>query len=552
MMNSMQTKTSTRTFGGLPVLGGFPHLCRSISLAAGAGLLLAGCSKEQMAESGNRVEIIPHAGLPASVEASEVTSRAVADPAQQMDFWFVRSDERSAGVWGDYGTAPLKATRKGGSGEQPLTFDLTQYYLTDGLKTRMTGWYPGGETEAGSPEGYYAAAVGTVSWTIDGRQDILLAAPRQGSKTSAMPVFEFRHALAQLQFRFYAESEIAFEQWGKILGVAVCGQRTAATFTPADAPADDLKVTFTGDASAKFAAANFATLTAPVGTKDDGAAGGDPVMIEPQENPSRLRIEVMTEKQGVQTVMVSARAYLQGQAVKICIRLAEHSVTIDPEGCEIVPWDNVTQTEDNEVGLGNERVYPYILNGNTIVFKDIFGEADPTEYPTHGPWTVTPAHSESAWIDNASGFNTYGEKFKVASQDAKGKDGSSETMTWYEAAGVTESSYNPDGYSACGEYYEETDRSDKGLWRLPTVAELKQILSRINDLTAVNEPSLGYHYWSATESSKNSINAWNVYHNNSITFTYTKTKDEDCVRCVRDLSGLEDTVSAASNDTSKE
>ena len=543
----MQTKISTRPFGGFPVLGGFPHLCRSISLAAGAGLLsaaflLAGCSKEQMPESGkgDRVEIIPHAGLPASVAASGAISRAAADPAQQMDFWFVRSDESNAGVWGDYGTAPLKATRAGGNGEQALAFDLTQYYLTNGLKTRMTGWYPGGGAEAGGPAGHYAAAAGTVNWTIDGRQDILLAASRQGSKTSAMPAFEFRHALAQLRFHVYAENDIALEQWGKILGVAVCGQRVAATFTPADATDDDLKLTFTGDASAKFAAANFTELTAPAGTKDDAAAAGDPVMIEPQEASCRLTVEITTEKRGIQSAVVSGRAYLAGQSVKICIRLAEQFVSIDPEGCEIVPWDNVTQTGDNEVGFGNERVYPYIINGNTFVFKDKFGAADPAQYPTHEPWTVTPAHSEMEWIDNASGLNTYGEKLKVAFQDAVGKDGSSETMIWYEASGETEPTYNPDGYSACREYYEETDRSDKGLWRLPTIAELKLIFGKLNsinenDLTAVNEPSFGYHYWAATESGKNSNSAWCVYHTNSVTFAANKWRGNDCVRCVRDL-----------------
>ena len=511
----MQTKISTRPFGGFPVLGGFPHLCRSISLAAGAGLLsaaflLAGCSKEQMPESGkgDRVEIIPHAGLPASVAASGAISRAAADPAQQMDFWFVRSDESNTGVWGDYGTAPLKATRAGGNGEQALAFDLTQYYLTNGLKTRMTGWYPGGGAEAGGPAGHYAAAAGTVNWTIDGRQDILLAASRQGSKTSAMPAFEFRHALAQLRFHVYAENDIALEQWGKILGVAVCGQRVAATFTPADATDDDLKLTFTGDASAKFAAANFTELTAPAGTKDDAAAAGDPVMIEPQEASCRLTVEITTEKRGIQSAVVSGRAYLAGQSVKICIRLAEQFVAIDPEGCEIVPWDNVTQTGDNEVGLGNERVYPYILNGNTIVFKGV----DPMLYSTHEAWTTTPDHSESAWSSNASGFNTYGEKFEVASANAS-------SSTWAGAK------------TACQKYSQTSGGA--GTWRLPTVRELKLICDKKQALPAANLPSSNY-YWSATGHSSFSAYAWSVNFNNGST-SYDSKNGSLYVRCVRDL-----------------
>ena len=64
MMNSMQTKTSARPFGGFPVLGGFPHLCRTISLAAGAGLLsaallLAGCAKEAISGCGEWDGTVP-------------------------------------------------------------------------------------------------------------------------------------------------------------------------------------------------------------------------------------------------------------------------------------------------------------------------------------------------------------------------------------------------------------------------------------------------------------------------------------------------------------
>ena len=104
-------------------------------LAAGtwllsAALLLGGCSKESADEGtdGCRVEITPRSGLPVSVSAQGTLTRSTADPLQEMDMWFARSDERSAGVWGAYGTAALKAVRTGGSGEQPLTFDPSQYY----------------------------------------------------------------------------------------------------------------------------------------------------------------------------------------------------------------------------------------------------------------------------------------------------------------------------------------------------------------------------------------------------------------------------------------
>lgn len=490
----------------------------------GAGsLLLAGCSKESVGKAPDgRVEIIPQAALPASVAAGKMRSRAAADPSQAMDFWFARSDENAAGEWDVYGAAALRATRTGGDGAQALAFDARQYYLANGLKSRMTGWYPGGASAAGSGEGYYDAAAGMVSWTIDGGQDILLAAPRQGSKTAAMPAFEFRHALAQLRFYFYADSEIALTQWGKIRGIAVSGQRASVAFTPATAEDDDLSLAFTGDADGTFAAADFAELTVPVGTKDDAAAGGAPVMIEPQENPCLLTVEITTEKRGVQTAAVSPRVYKAGEAVRICIRLAEEYVMIDPAGCGIEPWGDAVQTEDNEIGVENNLgddifgpdSYPGVVKGNFIVVKDAFGHADPEMYPIHEPWTVTPAHNESGWDANVSGYNTVAARFEVALADAN----SGNRVQWASAGSV------------CASYSQLS--GEAGTWRLPTVRELKLIF----DMNLIVPPSSGSNvmYWAAT--GYTDMFPWVVHISAGPAGGAVPAMAVLYVRCVRDLA----------------
>ena len=475
-----------------------------------AALLLTGCSKEPVWERDTRSQISVDALFPATVSAGAAT-RAAADGNTALTLSFVRADESAAGTFGAYG-AEFTGTRDAGAAEQALTFDPVQYYLTDGLKTRMAGWYPGGATASGdaSGKGYYDAAAGTVTWTIDGGQDILLAAPRQGSKTAKMPVFEFRHALAQLQFSFYAESEAALEQWGKIRGVAVRGQRAAAAFTPADATDDNLKVTFTGEAAETFAAANFTELTARAG-KDNAVGGGDPVMIAPQETPCRLTVEVTTERQGVQTAVVSARAYTAGEAVKICIRLAEQELIIDPEGCEIVPWAG-----DATGATGRE--YPYVLDGHTLVLQDMSGIADPAVYPLHEPWTETPAHRETTWVtmdpDNKSGYNTAGIRFQVASADAG-------AMSWTAAQ------------TACASYAENGIEG----WRLPTMTEWHAIYACKANLTAAGLPSTGM-FWAATEFS--STNGWSMRIEDGNTRTDGMKTNTKKVRCVRDIASSAD------------
>ena len=474
-----------------------------------AALLLAGCSKEPVWERNTRSEISVGASFPATVSAGGAT-RAVADGSEPLALSFVRADEISEGTYGAYG-AEFSGTRAEGDAERPLTFDPKQYYLTDGRKTRMAGWYPGGATEAGGPDGFYDASAGTVSWTIDGGQDILLAAPRQGSAKAAMPVFEFKHALAQLQFHVYAEGEDALAYWGKVRGVAVRGQQSAAAFAPAAASDDDLSLAFTGEAAQTFASANFTEMTAPVGTKDDAAAAGDPVMIAPRESSSTLTVEVTTELMDVQVATVSARAYAAGEAVKICIRLADRKITIDPEGCEIVPWEG-----DATGSTGRE--YPYVLDGHTLVLKDMSGEADPAVYPLHEPWTETPAHRETTWEtmnpDNKSGYNTAGMRFQVASSDAG-------EMYWTDAQ------------TACASYAEDNIEN----WRLPTMTEWRAIYACKANLTAAGLPSTG-QFWSATEFGVNY--GWNLRIEDGTALSDGSKQSLKKVRCVRDMASSAD------------
>ena len=175
---------------------------------------------------------------------------------------------------------------------------------------------------------------------------------------------------------------------------------------------------------------------------------------------------------------------------------------------------------------------PYVSDGNTIVMQDRYGFAQ--GYPLHGPWTRTPAHAEGGGSYNRSGLNTCGQKFMVASANAKNKDCNLAVMTWYEAEGTTSTSYNPDGYSACSQYSEEPDQSDMGTWRLPTIRELMVISSmRLQGkLTAVNLPA-GI-YWSAAGYESYELRGWGSSFSSNSTGAYFKS-DRYNVRCVRDL-----------------
>ena len=483
--------------------------CRGFGMPAawvllGAVLSLAGCSKDlaegpAVADS----EIAASASLPAGLEA-EASTKAPVDGSAQMTLYFARSDESSSGTWGGYGTTVLNASRAAGTGSRTLTFTSKQYYLTSGLKTRMTGWYPSFTTYTN----------GVVSWTINGTQDILCAPVQEGSKTAAMPAFTFSHKLTQLQFYCYAENQSAVDQWGKITAIRVLGQRTACSYTLSTGA-------FAFSGSTSFLSVSGITAAAPPVGEASARQYGQALMIEPKTAASQLYLEINTEKQGKQVAMIASRSYPAGQSVKINIRIAEHTISIDPDGCEIVPWESPVK-----VSTGNH--YPYVVDGNCIVVMDDYGQADVAEYPIHRIWTTTPAHKESAWDANVSGFNTVGESFQVAKADAVGKNGSSAMMTWYEASGTKNETSNSAGYSACAQYSEAADQSDRGSWRLPTAKEMRVIFEQREMLTSA--PSVD-GYWTATEGGYTT--AWYVYFSNRIMTNSDKTNSNK-VRCVRD------------------
>ncbi|MBP3527209.1 MAG: fimbrillin family protein, partial [Alistipes sp.] len=477
---------------------------------------LAGCSKESVdrLEEG-RAKIAVNALFPCESSA-EATTKAVVDGSQPLTLSFVRADELSAGIYGSYG-AEFTGRRAAGADFAPLDFTPVQYYQEDGLKTKITGWYPGGAAAAGSGEGFYDVSAGTVSWTIDGDQDILTAYVQEGSSTAQMSHFVFTHRLSQIQFWLYAENSRVAALWGAVQSITVLDQPAQCTLDLPDPATAATAASFTATGSADFTVRNLPAGNLPT----TAALFGDPVMIAPRTNTALQASIVMANGKTI-SVTVPARTYEMGKVTAIKLRFIGTTVEVEP--ISISDW--ITGGELNPA-------VPGIIDGNTFVCLGAFGENDPENYPLHKPWTATPAHGEAAWDANVSGYNTVGEKFRVALSNAKGKDGSSLTMTWFEASGTTDATYNSDGYSACAQYSEETDQSDKGSWRLPTIRELKLIYVYRNSIA--NSFITGRGYYSATRKSDSNNHAWYDYFSYSSDTVYTcPADDRHYVRCVRD------------------
>lgn len=512
-------RKGARSAGGMrPVPGG---ALRSVAAGLFCCLLAIACSKEPVGDTdGDRVEIIPEANMPWDVSASSqalesanqgaatpggahsAITRAEAGPDDALDLYFVRSDETSADVWGPWAGTALKATRAAGAGNLTLAFEQKQYYPANGLKTKMLGWYPGGGTAAGQGDGYYNA--GAVQWTFDGSQDIMTAAPEQGSGKSAMPVFEFGHALSQVQFYIYADADAA-EQWGAIESIEITEQKNVATLTLPVSSADAAVIAFSGGATT-FAAQGLTPGQAPEVAKADAAAAGM-AMIEPHGTDYTLNLSVKTANRGTETFSVPARTYEAGKAVKVYLRFTKLSVEVESA---------ITFSDWVDGGPEAQAAYPYVVDGKIIVSKSVFGQAD---YPVRDEvWTSTPAHAEGGVpysgndINNDTGLNTAAARFEVVA--------STDKCSWSDAR------------ERCLEY--DVPAGTAGKWRMPTWRELKVIYDMKDKLTAV---SFGpaYH-WSATERFGYE-EAWCVINDGDLIFTIDNPKTDIhghwC--CVRDL-----------------
>ena len=275
-------------------------------------------------------------------------------------------------------------------------------------------------------------------------------------------------------------------------------------------PGADIAASGTGNQSKTFASTDFSTSEGTSTLKNG-------FCILPLSNATlnlSYDLQIDGEQKTVNGILDGAtlekgRSYI----LTVAFDRSEITVTIDK-------W-----TEDN----GNNPVFglgPFVRDGKIIVNSNKYGYF----MDCHGSWASTPRHAESAWDANASGLNTVGNRFEVATSDAVGEDGSSETMTWYEASGTTDASYNPNGYSACARYSQD----GKTGWRLPTIRELRLIYALRSELTLANLPS-SRRYWTATENSSTSGNAWCVIFPGGTTNYYNKSYNGHRVRCVRDL-----------------
>jgi len=465
----------------------------------GVGLLVCSCSKEPVepfAGGDPTSPILPGAGVAATVESRADLSGVVSGTA------FPASTTKVFSVVGYSGTAaptnwasPYIANVAVNSGTgSALSFATPQYYPANGRKVYFYAYSPvSGTYTAGS-----SSTAPTVAWTITGQQDIMSAQVTGGIAKNPVPAnqqqpnFAFTHKLKQVTFK--VKKDASFDDGVKLTSLKIIGAKTAATLSLSTGA-----VTW-GSTTGNLTAYDNSTGQTITATATAVGTNGSPVMFEPGTSFKVRAVAGGVTYADVTVTLSGTNAGAAGLSYEITLTFKRREITAS---ASIASWT------DGGTALNVKDAYPYISNGNTIVFQDISGQADLDTYPTHERWTTTPAHNESPWNGNVSGLNVYGKTFEVAKADA------SISSAWSNAVKV------------CASYKQYSD--DAGTWRLPTVRELKLIYDKRSVLTSANLPNSNY-YWSATGITSSS--AWRVLFSSG---TVTSSNSANRVRCVRDL-----------------
>lgn len=206
-------------------------------------LLPSGCSSDESGNSSDNdlVEIRLNGGISSS---TSVSTRG-AGVFNGTDTWsddlavrFARSDKATDYTAG-YLSTPLDAVvSKTATGDVTKTHIITfgtalnpspAYYLANGNKSKLIGWYPSTGTFDKS-----AHTVAFPAATLDGSTDLMATNLYEGDKNTKITSVAFNHLLTQISVRVYTESTTTATVWGTLSSVSIVGMsRSCIVILPA-------------------------------------------------------------------------------------------------------------------------------------------------------------------------------------------------------------------------------------------------------------------------------------------------------------------------------
>jgi hypothetical protein len=291
-------------------------LIRKSLVGAMIALLFAGCSSVEVEEIPEVIvdknyPILPTAGVAGIEPGSRVAG--VLSSGSAFTTTVFRANANGSDVYAAVTALPAAVNTSGA-----LTFDEPQYYQAGGEKTALLGVHPiigAGATWDGGEK--------RMTYTLDGKTDIMATPFVVGSKNAAQPALVYAHYLSQIKVSVYAESAAAAELWGDVEKIEVVGRKSVCTLTlPATAAGAVVTAAYQGS-TADFTVINLDGSDASNLTVTSTTSGSPEVfgycMFAPEA--AALSLKVKTAKGGTKTVSVPSNEYVVSTAYAITLKM---------------------------------------------------------------------------------------------------------------------------------------------------------------------------------------------------------------------------------------
>lgn len=301
------------------------------------------------------VEIRVSAGITSAVSSS---TRAVVEGminesfTKDLDVAFVRADQGDTDAYATYGATALEGTVA--HTNKTLSFASAQYYLANGKKTKLIGWYP---RRSGVS---YTQDTRVVDFgVIDGKTDLMATTLQEGDKKTKMPELKFNHLLTQFSIKVYAPDTDTQALWGTVGSITITGKKQTCTITLPEATENiNTAVTpvFTGADNLDLIKVDPATSTTPiiypltlgVAQTAAGAVLAGYAMFAPKSTGS-IELQINMETGGSQKATISvpaSKGFEAGTAYAITLKFT--SAGINPT-VSVVNWVDGTPIGDIEI-----------------------------------------------------------------------------------------------------------------------------------------------------------------------------------------------------------
>ncbi len=330
------------------------------------GLLLMGtsCSSEDAGDAPieeTPVEIRPVAGVGGILSdmtrgAGMINSTFTAD----LQVGFARADATDATPTypASYQSSALSGTVDKTS--KVLAFTPSAYYLADGNKTRLIGWYPGSGSTFNVPTGKVDFG------TLDGSTDVMATPLLEGDKNGKIASVAFSHLLTQISVKVYTQDEYTRAVWGGLESIKIkeMGQNCVLTLPDVDSSVGtSCTTTFTGssdlglvthnpadndlitgdDNSTAYSTSNRRTVALSTDPTDDRLVGY--AMFAPVSTTSStdaITLTVVTQKGGEREVAVSALEDTGNAGTYAFKAGVSYEITLKLGTAEIAPTVSIT------------------------------------------------------------------------------------------------------------------------------------------------------------------------------------------------------------------